>query len=171
MRRGTRSQKIDTIFVLVIFCVFAISVLMVLTLGASIYQNVTEMTREGHDERLVLSYIWTKVKNDDDSGRIVLGDINGIPALCFDEEFGGVPYRTAIYHYNGWVYELFSEKDLGLAPENGVQILKIDNLRFEELDYGIIKISSGSSNLLVSPRSGATGPLPDALFGEGVIIG
>jgi len=171
MRRSTRSQKIDTVFVLIIFCVFAISVLMVLMLGANIYQNVTDMTREGHDERLVLSYIWTKVRNDDESGKILIGDIDGVPALCFDEDIGGILYRTSIYHYNGWVYELFSEKGLGLAPENGTQILKTDDLKFEALDFGMIRISSGNASLLVSPRSGSTGTLPDAFFGEEVFIG
>ena len=171
MRKNDRGQRIDTVFVLAIFCVFAISVLMVLMLGANIYQNVNGMTQEGYVEHLALSYIWTKVKNGDDSGKISVGDFNGHPALCFDEEYGQTQYSTLIYYYNGWIYELFSEKDLGLSPEDGTQILRVDKLSFETLNYGIIKVSSGASSLLISPRSGIEYSLPGTDSGEEVFIG
>jgi len=171
MMRRVRGQKIDTVFVLIIFCVFAISVLMVLMLGASIYQNVNDLTQEGHNERLVLSYIWTKVKNDDEAGRISVGSFHGYAALFFDEEFDGITYRTMIYHYDGWVYELFSEKDLGFYPEDGKQILRIGELGFEELDNGMLRISSGDAYLLISLRGGALGELEYEFSDEGVFIG
>jgi len=171
MRKNTRGQRIDTVFVLVIFCVFAISVLMVLMLGANIYQNVNGMTQEGYGEHLALSYIWTKVKNGDDSGKVLIEDFDGRPALCFDEEYSQVEYRTLIYYYNGWIYELFSEKDLGLSPQDGTQILRIDELNFETLNHGIIRVSTGASSLLISPRSGAEYSLPDMGSGEEVFIG
>ena len=38
-----KSSRVDTVFVLIIFCVFAISMLLVLMLGASIYKNMTEI--------------------------------------------------------------------------------------------------------------------------------
>ena len=171
MRRNNRGQRIDTVFVLVIFCVFAISVLMVLMLGANIYQNVNGMTQEGAGEHLALSYIWTKVKNGDDSGKVTIGDFGGHPALCFDEEYSQVQYRTLIYYYNGWIYELFSEKDLELSPEDGTQILRVDKLDFETLNHGIIRVSTGTSSLLISPRSGTEYDLPGLDSGEEVFIG
>jgi hypothetical protein len=154
MIKTTGGQKIDTIFVLIIFCVFALSVLMVLMLGASVYSNMTDITRTGQDERTLLSYVWTKVKNGDDAGSIYVGEFCGLPALCFDEEYGELQYQTAIYHYDGWVYELFYEKGYDFSPEDGVQIMEIDDLRFEEYERGLIKVSSGANSMLVSPRGG-----------------
>jgi len=145
-------RKTDTVFVLIIFCVFAFSVLMVLMLGARIYQNLTDITRDGQDERTALSFVWTKVKNCDEAGTIYAGEYQGISALFFDEELGGTMYETVIYHYDGWVYELFSEKGLGLGPEDGVQIIRVDGLSFEELSHGLIKASTAKTNLLISPR-------------------
>ena len=55
MMKRVRGHKIDTIFVLLIFCIFAVSVLMVLMLGANTYKNMTEISRDGQDERTVLS--------------------------------------------------------------------------------------------------------------------
>ena len=166
MKKGF-GQKIDTVFVLIIFCVFAISVLMVLMLGANIYQNVTETTQEDSAERLALSFIWTKLKNDDVAGNMSVGRFHSCPALFFDEEFDRTIYRTVIYHYDGWVYELFSEKDLDFLPEDGTKLVEISDLRFDELEYGMIKISTGGLSLLVSPRGGATRALNPSFLTDG----
>jgi len=155
MLKTVRGQRIDTVFVLIIFCVFAVSVLMVLMLGANTYSSVTEMSREEHAERTVLSYIWTKVRNSDDGGNIYVGDFQGLPALCISEEYGGIEFRTVIYHFNGWVYELFSEADLEFFPEDGVKMIMVNDLVYEDLEHGLIMISSGTRKLLLSPRSSA----------------
>jgi len=162
MTKKGRSQRIDTIFVLLIFCIFAVSVLMVLMLSASTYKNITDISRDGHDERAALSYIRTKAKNNDVSGGILIDSFCGLPALCFDEEFDFTPYRTMIYYYNGWVYELFSEKGLDFLPEDGSRIIRIGDLAFEETGYGLIRVESGGYQLLISPRSGITEALPGA---------
>ena len=154
MTKTTGKNKIDTVFVLMIFSIFALSVLLVLMLGARIYKNMTDMTREGQDERTLLSYIWTKVKNSDKAGSIYVGEFCGLSALCIDEEYDGTPYRTVVYQYDGWVYELFSETGIAFLPEDGVRVTKIGDLQFEEFEYGLIKVSTGGKNLLLSPRTG-----------------
>ena len=174
--KRTGESKVDTVFVLIIFSVFALSVLLVLTLGARIYKNMTDISDENQRERALLSYIWTKVKNGDKSESIHVGEFDGRTALLFDEEFGGTPYRTAIYYYDGWLYELFCETELltdqtsGFLPEDGVQVMEIGDLEFESLGYGMIKVSTGDLSLLLSPRSrtaDAVG-LPD--FNEGGML-
>jgi len=156
MIHASRSHRIDTIFVLIIFCVFAVSVLMVLMLGASTYAKVTEMSGEGHSERSVLSYIWTKVKNSDDAGQVHVGDFHGLSALYIDEEIGQAVYRTAIYGYNGWVYELFCEAGLDFYPEDGQQIIRLDHLVFKWLESGLIRVSADARSLLIFPRGSAS---------------
>ena len=153
-----RKRKIDTLFVLIIFSVFALSVLMVLMLGARIYSNMTDMASEGEGERTVLSYIWTKVKNGDRAGSAYVGKFNGLDALYFDSEYEDeyevVQYRTAIYQYDGWVYELFSETGLDFAPEDGVRVMRIDDdLSFENYEHGMIRVTAGTRTLLLSLRS------------------
>lgn len=155
MAKSVRGQKIDTVFVLIIFCIFASSVLIVLMLGGSIYKNMADISQAGYDERTCLSYIWTKVKNGDEAGKIYVDDFNGQAALCLDEVYDGVTYRTVIYYYDGWVRELFSEAGLALAPEDGVAVIKTDSLAFEQLQDGLIKAAAGAGSLLISPRSSA----------------
>jgi len=169
--KTVRGQRIDTVFVLIVFCVFAVSVLTVLMLGANTYSHITEMSREEHAERTVLSYIWTKVRNSDESGNIRIVDFHGLPALYIGEEAGGIQYSTLIYHYDGWVFELFSEADLEFEPADGVRTIMAKSLLFEELDHGLVRVSAGGKSLLISPRSSAleTGQLSDP--GEEVIFG
>ena len=152
MKKAVGGRKADTVLVLILFSVFAISVLFVIMLSASIYRNMTEITRDSQEERTVLSYIWSKVKNHDEAGNVYVGEFGGLTALCFDKEYGGTMFQTAIYHHDGWVCELFYEKGVRLYPEDGIQIVKIDELTFEEIDYGLIRASAGARSLLISPR-------------------
>ena len=167
MMRKVREQRIGTVFVLIIFCVFAISVLMVLMLGANVYKNMSEISQDGQDARTVLSFIWTKVKNSDENGRISIGEFHSRPALFFDEEFDQVHYRTMIYHYDGWIYELFSEAALDFDPADGVQLIKTGDLSFENIGDGLIKVTTGGRSLLMFTRSVEA----EALSGDMVIEG
>ncbi|MCL2391498.1 MAG: DUF4860 domain-containing protein [Oscillospiraceae bacterium] len=164
-------QRIDTVFVLIIFCIFAVSVLIVLMLGATIYQNMTEISREEQEERTALSYIRTKIRNNDESGRISVGEFDGLPALFYDELFFGTQFRTVIYHNDGWIYELFSDVELGLSPEDGVRILPLSSIEFEELENGLIRISSGTKILLLFPRTGNQHLQPSSYLSEEVTLG
>jgi hypothetical protein len=60
-----------------------------------------------------------------------------------------------ISHYNGWVYELFFEKELEFWPGDGERIMEAQDLAFEEIEYGLIRISTGERSLLISPRGGS----------------
>ena len=153
MNNVIRGRSIDTIFVLIVFSTFAISVLIVLMLGANIYRNINENSREDEAEQTALSYIWTKAKNFDNADSIRVDTFNGNPALYIREHFGGTEFNTIIYHYDGWLYELFSEAALTFSPTDGIRIVKVDDLSFEAIDDGLIRMTSGNMSLHLSPRS------------------
>jgi hypothetical protein len=156
MVKPSLSKKSDVVFSLLVFSSFAIAVLITLMLGASFYQRMIDMTRDGYDERTCLSYIWAKIKNSDNIDMISVGDFNGIPALFLYEVYGDTKYVTRIYPYDGWVYELFSDLSLEMAPENGTPIIKTASMLFEQLDNGLIRVTAGSGSVLIHPR-GNTG--------------
>ena len=155
MNKTVQKRNIDTVFVLIIFSVFAISVLLVLMLGASVYRNINETSRDGADEKTALSYIWTKTKNFDNSGGVSVGVFNGVPALFISETLGGVEYQTVIYHYDGWLCELFSEASLEFSLADGVRVIQVDEISFEAFYYGLIQIKTGDNILLLYSRSGS----------------
>ena len=145
-------QKADTVFVLIVFCVFAVSVLMVLALSAGIYKNINETSQEGYDERTALSYVWTRVKSGDSEGSISVGEFHGYSALIIDEQLSGTLYRTLIYAHAGRLNVLFSEAGLNLTPDSGVPVVDVESMTFQQLEYGIISVSTATRTLLLSPR-------------------
>ena len=162
MNRIKRGRSIDTIFVLIVFSIFAISVLMVLMLGASIYRNINEVSRENEAEQTALSYIWTKVKSFDNAGSISVGDFAGSSALFLDEKVGETLFRTTIYSHNGWLMELYSEAGLTFSPSDGDRIVQVEDLSFRAVENQqvelnnntLIKVTVENKMLLLSPRSG-----------------
>ena len=153
MRYG--KSRIDTVFVLLLFCVFAVSVFLVLILSGSTYRNMIDISQDGQNERIVLSYIRTKARHIDEGGGITLGDFGGVTALLLQEDLGGVPFVTRIYWYNGWLHELFHEYGLDFTPDEGIPLLQAESLDFETMDNGLIRVTTGSSSILLYPRTSA----------------
>jgi len=151
-----RGQRIDTIFVLMLFCIFAMSVLMVLMLNGRIYKNMNDLSREGYGEQVCLSYVWSRVKNEDAAGELRIGDFNGNKALCFDEKYGGVSYSTFVYFYDGYIRELFCQSGLGLAPEDGEPVIEAKDFSVQQLENGLIEVTAEGGSLFIYPLSGIT---------------
>ena len=147
------SKKSGTAAVLALLCVFIISAFTTLALGVGTYRNITEASRQGLDERLLFSYVWTKAKMGDEAGNVYVGEFGGLTALFIDEESGGGIDRTAIYHYDGWVYELFFEAGQNHLPRDGAPVGRSGSFLVEQLDNGLIKISAGPESAFLCPKS------------------
>jgi len=150
--KNASGEKIGGAAALMVFCIFAMLILTVLTLGAGAYRNIAMAAREGSDERLSLSFIWTMVKNHDNSGGMYVDDFDGLPALFINEEYGDTVYQTVIYHLDGWVYELFAEDVTAFRAGDGVRVIEVESLHFVQLDDGNILAQSGEVSVFISPR-------------------
>jgi hypothetical protein len=152
MRREL-AEKLGSVAALLLFCIFAVSVFAVLALGAGVSEAVAEKSQNSREERMCLSYVWTKIKNADEAGRVYLSEVGGIPALCLEEDLGGRIFLTHIYHYDGSVRELFSEAGYDYPPESGIEIMKSGPLDFSEQENGLIKASTGGESIYVMRRA------------------
>ena len=143
----------------IVFCVFIISVFASMILGIGVYQNINEASRSGQEERVGLSYIWSKIKCGEAAGIVYIGDFHGISTLFIDEELGGSLHRTAIYNYDDWIYELFYHAEDEFlpgdlySPMDGVPVLRNQSLQFEQLENGLLNVSLGNERLVVYPRN------------------
>ena len=155
-RESSSARSVETVFVLMIFCAFALSVFLVLMLSGSTYQNMNEIAREGQNERIVLSYVRTKIRTLDSAGSVSVGNVGEASALLLREELYGRSFVTAIYFYDGWVRELFAEDGKDFLPQSGVPVIRADSLRFEVVGDGLIRASTDLKTLLISPRSTTT---------------
>ena len=135
-----RRHKIDSVFVLLIFALFAASLLMVLLLGAQNYKTVADLNEATYDRRVCVQYIAAKVRHNDEAGSVFVADyydpdktaMGGMPALYLRQQTGGETYDTRIYFYDGYVRELFAESGLELEPGAGNTIMAVQ-------EFGISK--------------------------------
>lgn len=164
MRKLQNSQKIDSVFTLLIFCAFAAAVLLVLILGAQVYENVTARSDAANDHRLALSYIGAKISHNDTLDNIYVDSFWGyqeepdINTLYLEEDYGDISYHTMIYLADGWIRELYCQKGLQFNPQDGLKILEAQELTFYQYeDSGLLYITcmdkNGSSmSLYITPR-------------------
>jgi hypothetical protein len=153
MNRQVNKHRIDTVFVLVVFVVFAASVLMVLMLGGDIYKNTTILTSDGYDERTVLSYIWAKVKHSDAAGSIFLDEYEDIIMLVFEhEDIYGRLRLTLIYYIDGWLYELNMRAAVFPGLAAGQRIIRTMPLHFDDAGDGLIRATVDGRCVLIYPR-------------------
>ena len=150
-----RTSKIDSVFVLMVFCVFAVSVFLVLILSASAYVSTADRANEGRNERIALSYVRTKIRSADTAGAVHIGDFGGVTALHLTEWFDDREFVTLIYFYDGWVRELFHEAGFEFEPADGTPLFQMDapGLMFEQLADGLLRVSTAYDAMLIFPRS------------------
>lgn len=160
MKMSSRGGRhiIDLLFTLALFCVFAASALMVVLIGANVYKNTVSHMDASFVERTSLTYVVTKVRQNDGVGGVSLTEIEGIPALALDQTVDGEVYRTWIYHYDGALRETFTSLDNEFDPENGQVIVEVPGFRFEQAD-GMLRLTAldadgGFTSQSVAPRCG-----------------
>ena len=158
MKTG-RGEKVGSAAALMVFCIFALLVFSVLMLGAGAYRNIVGASRDGADERIGLSYVWTTVKNNDDADSIYVGEFNDVSALFIDEIIGDTVYNTIIYHYDGWILELFTERGTEFSFGEGARLIQADSLQFKDYGEGGVLAVSGDTSVFITPRGKTVLPL------------
>ena len=154
------SHSIDVVFVLALFCTFAMTVLMTLMLGTSAYNRVTDIMNQNYEDRTATGYITEKLRHCDSNGGIKAGQLDGRDALMLSRDIDGELYTTYIYYNDGYICELFTEADNQMSADAGEQIIRAAGLKVEQTEGGLLKITctmhDGSKPyLLISPRTTA----------------
>ena len=128
---GTTGRMLNTVFVLLLFCVFALTVLMTLLMGAGAYQGLQENMDRQYTERTGLMYLDAKLRHYDEAGAVQLEPFEDTTALALYEQVDGTRYKTLIYHHEGYIKELFFEDGLQFRPEDGQYVLAARQLTFQ----------------------------------------
>ncbi len=130
MNNGDKKVNTSGFAALVLLAVFSLCVFFVLVYGADIYKDISERDSRVHNERVALQYVSTKIRQADEKHHISAEDFNGLSSLVITEDIDGTVYETKIYCYEGWLMELFSEKDSGLSPSDGERITELEDIVF-----------------------------------------
>lgn len=109
--------------------------------GASAYEASSDAVYTQYTARTLVSYVTAKVQSANMNGSIYISDFDGIQALLIDEEIEGEYYTTAIYCQDGFLKELFAQKDSGLSPSDGMAIISCQNFVPLQVEPELIHLS------------------------------
>lgn len=139
MREHTKGFQINGILVLVLFGIFAISILAVLLTGAGAYRRLTERGQKEYTVRTIPQYMSTRVRQADVSGAVRIDYLDGVKVLALTEEINGTVYVTRIYCHDGYIRELFAEQSIVLEPSDGECIMEAEQMDIS-LENGVLDI-------------------------------
>lgn len=122
-RRG--QQHIASLAALLLLAVFAVSILLALLAGASVYRRMTDRDRQTWQGRTAVRYIATRVRQEDRAGALAIEDFGGVQALTLGV---GGDYLTRLYCYDGALWELYSPAALAMSPEDGERLLELQSM-------------------------------------------
>ena len=132
---------IDVIFVLALFAMFAFSALVLVIIGANIYNGVVERMDSNYISRTESSYIIEKIRSADEEGRISLASFNGRDAIVIEDTVSDRTLCTYLYEYEGSLCELYTDPAYGLSPEGGDAVLPISSFSLTETAPGLVRIA------------------------------
>lgn len=139
----------DTVFVLILFAVFVIAALFISASGALAYKNAVGQMETRFDRQTCISYITAKVRANNESGKISIGELDGINALCITDTVGDEKYVTYIYQYDGMVREMFCNAVISLDPSTGSALTEAKSLEFSR-DGNLFTVTLTDKNDIVT---------------------
>lgn len=104
--KKNQNHVIDILFTLTLFGVFAASSLLVVILGAKVYENISHSMTRNFTSRTAVSYVCEKMRQRDVIGAVEITDVDGIPAVSLIRQYDLDFVRTYIYCDDGYLKEL-----------------------------------------------------------------
>lgn len=120
---------VDILFVIGLFCAFALSAIFIISIGARIYSKTMITMNDNFSSRTASAYIIEKIRQSDEAGSVSVGNFDNIPAIEIISIHNDKKYITYIYEYKHQLKELTVRENISLSPEAGQDIISVQ--RFE----------------------------------------
>lgn len=127
-----QKHSIEVVFTMVTFLVYAMVLLMFVSLGATVYRSVTQQMELHQTQRTAENYLREKVRQNDRTGDVSIGEIEGVPALQIGQTVGGKKYVTYIFTEGGSLKELLVSAEKKAKMSDGTVLLSMEAVSFTE---------------------------------------
>lgn len=141
MNKKDHRHIIDILFVIALFCIFVMSALFLISIGANIYSKTVSTMGSNFSSRTAVAYITEKIHQSDEDGSISVGEFDGCPSIIISSVHNDKEYTTYIYSYENELMELMMRKDVVLTPEAGQSIIEIESFTLEKVDENLVRCS------------------------------
>ena len=135
-----QKHSIEVLFTMVTFLVYAMALLLFVSLGATVYRSVTQQMEVQQTQRTAENYLREKIRQNDQAGAVSIGEVDGIQALQICQTVGEKEYRTYIYAEDGYLKELMIASERTAKGTDGTELLKLEKLEFTEEDDGCLNV-------------------------------
>lgn len=158
MNEQQEHHIIDILFVIALFCIFALSAVFLISIGANIYGKTVSHMESNFNGRTSFAYVTEKIRQADSNGAISIGNFNDCPALLITKESGDTNYITYLYEYDGYLKELMVREDTPLMPSAGQNILAVSDFSLAQINdrlfaFTIATADGTDCRLYVSAKS------------------
>ena len=133
-------HSIDAIFSVLLFGLFSMMLLLLILFSAEAYRVSVKNLEENHNLHTAMTYVTTKIRQHDGQNDIFLSEIEGLPALCLNDEIDEQLYTTYIYLYNSELKELFAIPNASVPIELGTTIAELNNFQITETEQGFFQL-------------------------------
>ena len=134
-----------------VMALFAISGVVMVNVGVIVYKNIAEENLENYELQTALSYIRTKLEQNDEKGKVEIKNIaDGTGLILKEHTDEGENIETVIYCYDGSIREFTHDADAPFQPEDGFEIIRAAAITVEMRDNGLVRLTAtntgGGSN-------------------------
>ena len=137
-----KKHTIDTLFVLLLYMIFALLSMFTVTIGIWVYSHIVDQSESRTNVRASLSYVANKLRASESGDSVFIERISGVDVLIFSESAEENPSVTRIYYYNGSLREhLVPSKDTEFHLGEGQKLVAIDQFTVSEID-GLFTLTS-----------------------------
>ena len=138
-----KKGAMSDVFPILLFMIFTLSALGIVLASVQIYQRIIRFANENYDTETAVAYMTEKFRSHDKEGRIRTGSFNGHDAVILEDKVIDTDYVTYIYSSDGYLRELFTEKELlgECSEDSGNPILEMDGFRAENTSDRLIHLT------------------------------
>lgn len=129
MKRGGGSM----IAALILTCLFAMTMLLTLVMGAKVYRGVQQRVEDSAAQRVGVSCITAKIHANDHADGVSV------------QKFGGVDAVALAQEYDGQLMELFCSNLDDFSPAEGTPIVEAQQLTAQAVDGGLELVYTDAS--------------------------
>lgn len=118
-----KTHTMDTIFIIGLFILFALSAITVVMMGSKVYSATVDTMESAHNNSTAMNYILEKVSLHN-NGAVTVLNKSGRTILCLNDDEG----KDYIYVYNHHLYEYIGTSSFNY--KKGQRLLNVDQLNF-----------------------------------------
>ena len=136
-----RSTKIDSVFVIALFTMFAVTAFLLILIGAKQYQHTANTMDSNYEHRTISSYLTEKIRQSDGKGQVSIVKLEGIHALALETNENENTYITYIYYYDQALREIVVNEQSVFTLGSGQEIIKTGGFEAELITSSLLKIT------------------------------